>query len=65
MVRNSLKDVLRKYQREEAAVLKFIHRSTTVEIAEQKLTDFQAKWDERYPLISQSWRKNWARVIPL
>ena len=65
MVRNSLKFIAYKNQREAAADLKLIYRSTTVEMAEQKLTDFEAKWDERYPLISQSWRKNWARVIPL
>ena len=65
MVRNSLKFVSWKYQREAAADLKLIYRSTTVEMAEQKLTDFEAKWDDRYPLISQSWRNNWARVIPL
>jgi putative transposase len=65
MVRNSLKFVSWKYQREAAADLKLIYRSTTVEMAEQKLTDFEAKWADRYPLISQSWRKNWARVIPL
>ena len=65
MVRNSLKFVSWKHQREAAADLKLIYRSTTVEMAEQKLTDFEAKWDDRYPLISQSWRKNWARVIPL
>ena len=29
-----------------------------------KVTEFEAKWDDAYPPISQSWRNNWARVIP-
>jgi len=29
------------------------------------LTAFEAKWDKDYPPISQSWRRNWARITPL
>ena len=35
-----------------------------VEEAAQRLSEFEAKWDDRHPPIAQIWRRNWARVIP-
>jgi len=64
MVRNSLNFVSWKLQREVAADLRTIYTSTTVEVAEQMLSAFEAKWDKEYPSVGQSWRRNWARVIP-
>jgi putative transposase len=64
MVRNSLNFVSWKLQREVAADLKTIYTSSTVEVAEQMLSAFEAKWDKDYPSVGQSWRRNWARVIP-
>jgi putative transposase len=64
MVRNSLNFVSWKVQREVAADLKTIYTSSTVEMAEQMLGAFEAKWDKDYPSIGQSWRRNWERVIP-
>ena len=32
--------------------------------AEERLDEFAAKWDAKYPTISRSWRSNWTRVIP-
>jgi putative transposase len=64
MVRNSLNYASWKLQREVAADLRTIYTSLTVEVAEQMLSAFEAKWDKDYPLIGQSWRRNWARVIP-
>src|SRR3954471_18623158 len=64
MVRNSLNFVPWKTQKEVAADLKTIYTSSTVELAEQMLGAFEAKWDKNYPSIGQSWRRNWARVIP-
>jgi putative transposase len=63
-VRNSLNYASWKLQREVAADLRTIYTSLTVEVAEQMLSAFEAKWDKDYPLIGQSWRRNWARVIP-
>lgn len=64
MVRNSLNFVPWKMQKEVAADLKLIYTSSTVELAEQMLTDFEKKWDNDYPSIGLSWRRNWARLIP-
>jgi putative transposase len=64
MVRNSLNFVSWKVQREVAADLKTIYTSSTVEMAQQMLGAFEAKWDKDYPSIGQSWRRNRERVIP-
>lgn len=64
MVRNSLNFVPWKMQKEVAADLKLIYTSSTVELAEQRLTDFEEKWNKDYQSIGLSWRRNWARIIP-
>jgi transposase-like protein len=64
MVRNSLNFVPWKVQKEVAADLKRIYTAATAEQAERMLTEFEAKWDKPYQPIGQSWRRNWARIIP-
>jgi putative transposase len=64
MVRNSLNFVPWKMQKEVAADLKLIYTASTVELAEQMLTEFEKKWDKDYQSIGLSWRRNWARIIP-
>jgi transposase-like protein len=64
MVRNSLKFVNWKQRKEVAADLKAIHTSTTVEAGEQRLTEFEEKWNQTLAPIGLSWRRNWERIIP-
>ena len=64
MVRNSLKYVSWKQRKEVATDLKEIYQSSTAEQAEMCLVAFGEKWDKSLPSISQSWRKNWERIIP-
>jgi len=64
MVRHSLNYVSWKRRPEVAADLKRIYQSATVDEAEQRLGEFEAKWDDDYLPISQSWRRNWPRLIP-
>jgi len=64
MVRNSLNYVSWKRRAEVAADLKKIYSSATAEEAEQRLAEFEAKWDDEYPPIGQAWRRNWSRIIP-
>ena len=35
-----------------------------MEAAEAKLVELERKWDDKYPSISRSWRRNWENVIP-
>jgi putative transposase len=64
MVRNSLNYVSWKMRAEVAADLKRIYTASTADEAEQRLGDFEDKWDDTYLPISQSWRRNWVRIIP-
>jgi putative transposase len=64
MVRASLTYVNWKQRKEVAVDLKLIYRSSTAAEAEEQLEEFAAKWDEAYPMVSQIWRRNWARIIP-
>ena len=64
MVRNSLNYVSWKMRAEVAADLKRIYTASTADEAEQRLAEFEDKWDDAYLPISQSWRRNWARIIP-
>lgn len=64
MVRHSLNYVSWKLRAEVAADLKRIYTAATADEAEQRLAEFEAKWDGAYLPISQSWRRHWARIIP-
>ena len=47
-----------------AADLKTIYQSATVDEVEQCLSEFEAKWNDAYPPIAQSWRRHWDWIIP-
>lgn len=64
MIRNSFRFISWKDRKAVAADLKPIYQATTEDAAEQALTAFEGKWDERYPMIGKSWRSNWERVTP-
>jgi putative transposase len=62
MVRNSLKYVSWKDRKILAADLKAIYGAKTLEEAELALDNFSAKWNSKYPSISQSWHRNWGNL---
>ena len=64
MVRHSLNYVSWKRRAEVAADLRRIYTAATADEAEQRLTEFETKWDGEYLPIGQSWRRNWPRLIP-
>jgi putative transposase len=64
MVRHSLNYVSWKRRPEVAADLKRIYACATAEEAEQRLFEFEVKWDKEYLPIGQSSRRNWPRLIP-
>ena len=35
-----------------------------IRIREERLSQFEAKWDKEYLPIGQSWRRNWPHLIP-
>lgn len=64
LIRASLKYVPWKDRKLVAADLRTIYEAATATEAEFRLSDFAAKWDKAYPMVSQVWRRNWARVTP-
>jgi putative transposase len=64
LVRYSLNFCSYKDRKPVAADLKAVYRAETAEMAEVRLKEFEDRWDDRYPSIGQSWRRNWDKVIP-
>ena len=64
LVRHSLNFVGWKQRKDVARDLKTIYTAATESEAEIRLAEFAEKWDAKFPMISRSWRSNWARVIP-
>jgi len=65
MVRNSVKYVSYKDLKNVTADLKKIYTATNEELADVELELFCEKWDKKYPVISDIWRRNWSGIIPL
>jgi len=64
MIRNSLKYVPYKDYKEIFADLKGVYKAKTEDEAKLNLEKFASKWDDKYPAISQLWRKHWELVCP-
>lgn len=65
MVRNSLAYVNWKERKLVAQDLKLIYHAATAEEAEQRLSEFEARWDAKYATIGKMWRRHWAGISPL
>ena len=61
-IRNSIKYVGSKHQKEFLRDLKPVYRAVSEETAEAELDKLEAKWGERYPIVIKSWRDNWERL---
>lgn len=64
LIRVSLRHVSYKDRRAVTADLKPIYTAATEEAALEALIAFDDKWARRYPMIAETWRRNWERVIP-
>ncbi len=65
MVRNSMKYVPWKDYKSIANDLKRIYQSATEEDGLLALSQFEERWDEKYPQISKSWRHHWPNLSTL
>ena len=61
-IRNSLKYVASKTQKEFMADLKLVYRASSKEVAEEKLEELSAKWEKKYPAVITSWKNNWHKL---
>ena len=64
LVRASLNYVGWKERKKVAADLKAIYRAPTERQAEQELTEFMARWGDKYQAIGRLWKDNWERIVP-
>lgn len=61
-IRNSLKYVASKEQKEFARDLKGIYGADTKDQAESELLELEEKWGKKYPVVIRSWNSNWERL---
>lgn len=61
-IRNSMKFVGSKYQKEFIADLKPVYGAATKEAAELALDNLESKWGEQYPIVIKSWRDKWDKL---
>jgi putative transposase len=61
-VRNSLRFIPDKDAKAFMRDLKQVYRAETKERAELKLDDLEEEWGKRYPVVIDSWRRNWDRL---
>ena len=58
-IRNSLKYVPFRAQKEVIADMKTIYKTSSINESEQALEAFDAKWKKKYPAMVKSWSNNW------
>lgn len=61
-IRNSLRYVISKEQKEFAKDLKLIYQASTKELAEEELLKLEEKWGKKYPLVINSWTNKWENL---
>lgn len=58
-IRNSLKFVTSKNQKEFMADLKTVYQASSKDLAEHNLLQLDDKWGKKYPIVIKSWQENW------
>jgi putative transposase len=61
-IRNSLKYVASKDQKEFLAELKPVYKAATKDLAEVNLEKLAEKWSKKYPVVIKSWQDNWHKL---
>jgi len=61
-IRNSMKYVSYKEQKQVMADLKKVYQALTLEEAEYAFEEFKDKWGKKHPIIIRSWENNWLEL---
>lgn len=61
-IRNSLKYVGSKHQKEFLKDLKLVYQAPTEELALKNLDALSDKWSKKYPVVVNSWKNNWSTL---
>ena len=64
LLRRSLNYVPWQDRKAIAKDLKPIYTSTNADMAKRSLEEFKRKWDKKYPMVSDVWKRNWDGIIP-
>ena len=63
-IRNSLKYVASKNQKEFMQDLKPVYKAIDKATAELELEKLADKWQKKYPIVIESWQRNWEKLSP-
>ena len=61
-IRNSLRYVASRDQKEFMRDLKLVYKASSKEIAENNLLQLDDKWAKKYPAVLASWNNNWEHL---
>lgn len=61
-IRNSLKYVASKNQKEFMADLKPVYQAVNLSEAELRFMELKEKWEDKYPVVTGSWERNWDKL---
>lgn len=61
-IRNTLKYVASKDQKEFMKDLKPVYQASGIELAQQELEKLAQKWGKKYPVVIESWQRNWDKL---
>lgn len=61
-IRNSLKYVASKDQKEFMKELKPVYQAVSKDVAAQQMEKLSEKWSKKYPVVIGSWQRNWEKL---
>lgn len=61
-IRNSLKYVASKDQKAFMTDLKLVYKAINKNVAEDELVNLEKKWGNKYPIVIESWQRNWEEL---
>ncbi len=62
LIRNSIRYVASKYQKEFMRDLKLVYKAPSLETADFELGKLTEKWGGKYPLAVRPWKEHWANA---
>ena len=64
MLRSSTRFVPYKERKAVCRDLKAIYTANDIDDAQSALEAFEARWDQRFPMIAKAWRRHWEELTP-
>ncbi len=61
-IRNSLKYIASRDQKEFMVDLKLVYKAANKDLAKDKLDILSEKWNKKYPIVIKSWQNNWEKL---